>query len=52
MTAWGELNQWWIDARTALPTEVVKFHGHGSSRTRFFYDAVNAPLEAAAFAAP
>jgi len=49
---WGELNQWWIDARSSLPIEGVKFHEHGLFRTRFLYDAVNAPLAASAFGMP
>jgi len=52
MSRWAELNQWWIDARTALPVEAVKFHEHGCFRTRYLYEAINTPLEASAFAMP
>ena len=49
---WGELNQWWIDARTGLPMEMVKFHEGGVFRTRYFFDAINTPLKDDVFATP
>lgn len=51
-SAWGDLTQWRIDMQTGRPVEVEKFHPLGVIRARFFYDAVNEPLPAAAFAIP
>lgn len=52
ITVWGELTQWWIDPRTALPAQLVQFRDSGLERTRFLYDAVNETLPASDFALP
>jgi hypothetical protein len=52
MTVWGELTQWWLDPRTALPAQIVQFRDSGLERTRFLYDAVNETLPASDFAVP
>jgi hypothetical protein len=48
----GSLRQWWIDARTLLPAELVQFSSDGIWRTRLLYDAINTPVSAAVFAVP
>jgi len=52
IAVWGELTQWWIDPRTALPAQLVQFRDSGLERTRFFYDAINESLPASDFALP
>jgi len=52
LTVWGELTQWWMDPRTALPTQIVQFRDSGLERTRFFYDAIDESLPPSAFAPP
>ena len=48
----GYLTQWWIEDASYRPVEIRQFGDGYESRTRFLYDAVNAPLPQAAFTAP
>jgi len=49
---WGSLRQWWIDARTFRPMQLLDFFGGNLFRTRFFYDVINQPLDPNTFAVP
>jgi len=49
---WGSLRQWWIDVRTLRPMQLLSFSGDSLFRTRFFYDAINQPLDPGLFAVP
>lgn len=48
----GHRFRWWVDASTLLPVEVEQYDDDVVVRRRFFYDAVNRPLPAGAFAVP
>ncbi|MBU6411708.1 MAG: hypothetical protein KGR98_15090, partial [Verrucomicrobia bacterium] len=44
--------EWWIDAKTFLPVQVVKCSSFGRQAFRFQYDNLNQPLPAADFQPP
>ncbi|HTV63913.1 MAG TPA: protein kinase [Verrucomicrobiae bacterium] len=44
--------EWWIDARTFLPLQVVQCSTFGNEIFRFHYDNLNQPLPEAAFQPP
>jgi hypothetical protein len=44
--------EWWIDAETFLPVQVVQCSQFGCETFRFHYEKLNQPLPAAAFQPP
>jgi hypothetical protein len=44
--------EWWIDAKTLLPAQVVENDQYGSETFRFRYEKLNQPLPDAAFQPP